>query len=154
MKNLQKGFATPLFLVLAVVLLMLGIYGYRYVVSEGAFRSTVGNPEQIFGGYTQPSDVSTGAIVASITSPLAITARTPTTISGTASPVGSAIDVVVGDKARYDATTVQPNGTWSVNFKRGFPAGAYPITVFSHTPRGMDNGTVLATGTLIIAAAQ
>lgn len=142
-----------LFLVIAAVLLILGIYGYKYVASEGAFRSTVGNSEQIkdiFGGGVQSPDVSVGATVASITSSLTVTASTPTTISGTASPTGSSVDVVVGNKARYDGSTVKPDGTWSVNFKRGFYTGSYIITVFSHTPRGTDNGTVLATGTLTV----
>lgn len=99
--------------------------------------------------FTGP--VATTATI--MTSSLFASAFIPTTISGIASPVGGALDLVVGDRARVDGVVVQSDGTWSALIKSGFPIGSYPVIVYSHTSFGPD-GTAIATDTLTIVAAS
>lgn len=107
------------------------------------------NPTNTNNNSTQ---TLTGATSATITSPLNFpSVSSQYTISGTASPIGSALDIEFGHSGVMGINSiVQPNGTWSITFPAAYRTGSYPFMIRPYYS-GI-TGVVLASGNLVIGS--
>ncbi|WP_405198032.1 Ig-like domain-containing protein [Brachymonas sp. G13] len=108
---------------------------------EGGYTATatVKDPAGNTGMATDPGSVDTTAPAITVDAPDNTTDTTPTITGTTDAPVGSTVTVVVKDSAggtQTVTTTVQPDGTYSVDVPKALPEGGYTATATVKDPAG------------------